>query len=469
MTIAVQQPLLLTQPSNERDVNMQNTFLGENFILPPFPEKKSLADRIRNITEDERKWLVNDLATMAPEAVFSILTQMEGAARLPTLVSAAVASRQHADWFSYHRTLSMLNYVLGYEDEEGFDVDQALQDAASLIKGYQHRTNMNLLEGLTSSLTNSAKELVAGNVAFDDACVEHLGRALQKEIAYSNAQGMISTVCELNMPRSLQCVLRALKAPEYAKLLEDTLQDLYTKDALTPAYIAIVRSEIGDQHLIKQAQDNLNYNTGRKSFEWLLETFSEKRLVDQATLAELLEHSLKLKSPCAFFKSILSGNRQLDNLQNAGRFVLDNLAGLIENDKFPPGDKFVEFAIDHGRGIELVNVYLENIRAMITQMEDRLKVVKRFDSTGATTGQLLNETLKSRYKIEAREIIRWRDATVRAIVQVGIFEFQDELADMNDELATVFHKHIGDAPNRIQILEKFFKIRQVGFGHDLGL
>lgn len=451
---------------------MQNTFLGANFILPAFPEKKPLVDRIKNMTDEERTWLENDLSAMSPEEVFTIVSQMDVAARLPKLVSAAVASRQDATWFCYNHTLSMLNYVLAYQDEDHFDLDQALLDVTSLIKGYQHRTNMNLLEGLSSSLSNKSKALIAenaGNSGIDEAFVEHLSRALEKKLVFSQAQGLINSLCELNIPRSLKCVLNALKVPEYVHLLDTTLQDLYTKDALNPAYIEALRSELGDQRLISLARTHLNSNSGQKSFQWLLEAFSENTLVGQATLAEQLEYSVKLNGPCAFFMGILSGNTELVNLKNAGNFVLDNLAGLVANQKFPPSDTFIGFAKEQGRGAELVNVYLAKIRALIPRMEDRLQTEKRFDSTGATPGQLLNEVLRSRYAIEAPEITRWRDATIRAFTKLGVLEFKDDLADMNEQLATELHKHIGDAPNRMEILEKCFKIRQVAFSHDLGL
>jgi hypothetical protein len=448
---------------------MQNTFLGENFTLPAFSEKALLGERIKNMTAEERTYLENDLAAMSAEAVYHIVSQMAVATRLPNLASAAVASRPVPTGFCFNHTLSMLNYVLVNQDEEEFDADQALLDAASLIKGYQHRTNMNLLEEVSSQVTKKSKALMAGNAGIDEAFVEHLGRALEKRLVFSKAEGMIAGLCELNLPQSLKCVLAAFKASEHVHLLHTTLQDLYTKDALNPAYIEVVRSVLGDQSLISLARTHLNDNSGQKSFVWLLEAFSEKTLLDHLTLGDHLEYSIKLKKPCFFFNSILRGNKELGLLQNTGNFVLDNLAVLVASEAFPPSDKLVEFAIEQGRGAELVSLYLDNIRAQITRMEDRVHAEDRFDSIGATPGQVLNEVLKNRYSIEAPEITRWRDATIRAVIKIGVLEFQTVLADMNEELATTLHKQIGNAPNRMEILEKCLKIRQVAFSHDLGL
>ena len=452
---------------------MDNTFLGQYYPAASDRERRAMAERIRHISDEDRSALLNDLAKMSADTLFYFVEGMTQAQALPHLVTMAIDSRPTLTGFNYNNTLSMINLALKAPLDEKFEKAAAISGVAKLIKGYVHRTNLNLIEGISTSLTKEAKTLLSGHHEIDDAFVHHLGRALKKKPDFRQAQDIIYGLRDLDIPKSFEAFLREIKGPEQHAIRTNLLNDFYHGNALTPAYIKTIRAELGDDVLINLARMNLNEKKqGLTSFNWIVSELTESVVINQTTLDHYLAASIKAKQVCNFFSDILTGTKGSGIYEQSATFVLNNLASLIKHEKWAPSDSFAYFARDAKRGTELVSVYLDKITSMISALDDFRDVNPeyRFDANANTPGAVLSEVFNIRYELsEARDIKTWRNATIRAITTTGVVEFAESLADIHEPAAMAIYKDMGDVPNREEILKKFMKIRQVAFCNDLGM
>lgn len=452
---------------------MDNTFLGQSYPPASDRERRALAHRVKAISDEDRVSLFNDLVKMPADALFYLVENLNQAVALPHLVMMAIDSRPTLTGFNYNNTLSMINLALKAPFDEKFDKAAAISGVAKLIRGYVHRTNMNLIEGISTSLTKESKTLLSGHHEIDDAFVEHLGRALTKKPNFQQTQNIIYGLRDLDIPKSFESFLREIKEPEKHAIRTNLLSDFYHGNALTPAYIKIIRAELGDDVLINLARQNLNERkVGLTSFNWIVSELTEAVVINQATLDQQLAASIKARRACDFFSDILTGTKGSGIYEQSATFVLNNLATIIKHEKSAPSESFAYFARDAKRGQELVSVYLDKIASMISDLDDLRDVSPehRFDTKANTPGAVLSEVFNIRYELaEARDIKTWRNATIRAITTTGVLEFSDSLADIHEPAAMAIYKDMGNVPNREEILKKFMKIRQVAFCSDLGM
>jgi hypothetical protein len=452
---------------------MDNTFLGQSYPVASDRERRALADRIRNIADEDRAALFNDLVKMSADTLFYFVENMTQVKALPHLVTMAIDSRPTLTGFNYSNTLSMINLALTAPFDTKFDKPAAISGVAKLIRGYVHRTNMNLIEGIATSLTKESKTLLSGHHEIDDAFVEHLGRALTKKPSFVQTNNIINGLRTLDTPNSFALFIREIKEPEQHAIRTNLLNDFYHGNAITPPYIKIIRAELGDDVLINLARSNLNEpKAGLTSFNWIVSELTEAVVINQATLEQNLEACIKDKRACNFFNDILMGTKGSGMYPQSATFVLNNLTNLIGHDKWAPSQAFAYFAKEQQRGADLVNVYLDKISAMISAHDDFRDVNPeyRFDAKVNTPGAVLSEVFNMRYELtEARDIKTWRNATIRAITTIGVVNFAESLSDIHEPAAMAIYKDMGDVPNREEILKKFMKIRQVAFCHDLGM
>ncbi|WP_274644563.1 hypothetical protein [Pseudomonas serbica] len=452
---------------------MDNTFLGQYYPAASDRERRALAERIRHISDEDRAALFNDLSKMSADTLFYFVEGMTQAQALPHLVTMAIESRPTLTGFNYNNTLSMINLALKTPFDEKFDKAAAVSGVAKLIKGYVHRTNMNLIEGISTSLTKESITLLSGHHEIDEAFVEHLGRALTKKPSFAQTQNIIYGLRDLDIPLSFATFLVTIKEPEQYAIRSNLLNDFYHGNALTPAYIKTIRAELGDDVLINLARLNINEKkAGLTSFNWIVSELTEAVVINQATLDQQLAASIKAKKACDFFSDILAGTKGSGIYEQSATFVLNNLATLIKHEKLAPSESFAYFARDSKRGQELVSVYLDKIASMISGLDDFRDVnpEHRFDAKANTQGAVLSEVFNIRYELpEARDIKTWRNATIRAITTTGVLEFAESLADIHEPAAMAIYKDMGTVANRDEILKKFMKIRQVAFCSDLGM
>lgn len=451
---------------------MSYSFLGENYQPLAVQERRSLAYRIKSITDQDRVALQNDLSKMNADDLFHFVEALNGAVPLPQLVTMAIDALPNPTGLNYNYTLCMINIALKAPHDEAFDKAAIITGIAKLIKGYVHRTNMNLLEGVAHSLSQEAKQFLSGNHEIDDAFVEHLGRALTKKFDFRQADNIILGLRELDIPKSFETFLQVVKTPEQAAVKERFLRDFYHAGALKPAYIKIIRAELGDDPLINLARSNINDVSGVKSLIWIIDELTEDVVINQATLEINLADFIKRNGSSAYFTNILNNVSHTSDLEQSKKFVLNNIATLIKFDKIPPAEGFSLYATEQNRGAELVSHYLSKVGTLVSAMDTKRDVPHedRFDVENASQGQLLSEVFSPRYSNpEFRDIVSWRQATVRAITKTGVIEFADSLADISEPAAMAIYKDMGNVPNREEILKKFMKIRQVAFCDDLGM
>lgn len=451
---------------------MSYSFLGENYQPLTVQERRSLAYRIKSITDQDRVALQNDLSKMSADDLFHFVEALNGVIPLPQLVTMAIDALPNPTGLNYNYTLSMINIALKAPHDEAFDKAAIITGIATLIKGYVHRTNMNLLEGVVHSLSQEAKLFLSGNHEIDDAFVEHLGRALTKKFDFRQADNIIFGLRELDIPKSFETFLKVINTPEQTAVKDRFLSDFYHAGALKPSYIKIIRAELGDQPLINLARANINQVSGIKSLVWIIAELTEEVVINQATLEKNLADFIKRNGSSAYFTNILNNVSHTSDLVKSKKFVLDNIATLIALDPIPPCQEFSWYAKEQNRGAELVSHYLSKAGTLVSRLDAKNNVPHgdRFDVENASPGKLLSELFNPRYSYpEGQDIVSWRQATVGAITKTGVIEFADSLADITEPAAMAIYKDMGNVPNREEILKKFMKIREVAFCDDLGM
>jgi len=443
---------------------MNYSFLTENYQSGTIQDRRILANRIKNISSDDVVFLREDLARMDNEELFRFVESMNQTLPLPRLVIMAVESRPALTGFNYNYTLSMINMALSNPKHDDFDKSSSVAAISKLVKGYHHRTNLNLLEGISTALTKEAMQIISGHHEIDNAFAEHLGRALTKKLTLAQADNTIMGLKDLDIPESFRVFIKA----QDKITTKDAAESFYTSNILTKNYIDIIRNEVGDDGLVSIARRNLDLTSNDLSLFNIIKELGEEAVISDQVLNKKLEDCSKLGKVPTLFKDVLTGTKPSDIYPKTANFVMDNLESIISYEQTPPSGALANYAKENSRGKELVGHYINRIGSMIKNVQ-----AMRGDPVFAeqsTPGEIFSIAFSDNFDIKnSRPLQSWRNSTVRAITTIGVSEFSEMLKDISEPVAAAIYKDMGNSEDRDQVLKKFVKVREVAFASDLGL
>lgn len=445
---------------------MNYSFLTENYQSGTLLDHRKLANRIKQISNDDLVLLREDLAKMDNEELIRFVESMNQAIPLPRLVIMAIESRPALTGFNYNYTLSMINMTLSNPNHDDFDKNTSIAAISKLVRGYRHRTNLNLLEGVSTALTKEAMQLISGHHEIDNAFADHLTRALTKKLKLAQADNTVMGLKQLDIPESFRVFIKA----QDKITTKDAAESFYTSNELTKSYIDIVRKEVGDKTLVEIARRNLEYISNDLSLLNVVKELGEEMVISDAVLQEKMQDCEKLGKVSVLLKDILMGTKPSDIYPKTTKFVMDNLEKILSVEQDPPSGSLANYAKENSRGSELVGKYISKIGSLITSYQIRYGDEDPIDVEKSTPGAILSNAFSEKYNdLAYRRMQVWRNSTVRAITNIGVAEFSDMLKDISEPVASAIYKDMSSSEDREAVLRKFIKVREVAFASDLGL
>lgn len=445
---------------------MNYSFLPKNYQSGTLQDLRRLANQIKQISTEDLPLLREDLVRMDNEELIRFMESMNHALPLPRLVIMAVESRSTLTGFNYNYTLSMINMALSNPNHDDFDKNASIAAISKLVRGYRHRTNLNLLEGVSTALTKEAMQLISGHHEIDNAFADHLGRALTKKLTLAQADNTIMGLKELDIPESFRVFIKA----QDKITTKDAAESFYASNILTKNYIDIVRQEVGDEILVTMARRHLEYTTTDLSLFNVIKELGEDSVISDNVLEEKLKDCKKLSKTPVFIKDILTGTKQSDIYPKSTKFVMDNLDSILATEPNPPSGAMANYAKENSRGLELIDKYINKTGSIMTTLQTKYGDESPVDLKNCTLGEILSHAFSDKHKeLAYRGVHMWRNATVRAIANIGVSECSEILKDISSEAATAIYNNMESSEDRENALRKFIKIREVAFASDLGL
>lgn len=442
-------------------------FLGRKFQIPGLEARAVLARDIAYINDDDRELLKKDFASMEPNEVYVFLSAMTVVRRLPSLVTIVAESREITEKsFSHEHTLGLIRLALTYNDEDDYDLTQARLDIASLIRALSHETRLNVLSGL-AKFPDDAKVMIAGDKGIDMALAENLKKASDHRLLTGDINDAARALTKLNMPRSLGTLLEILKENEDVSSIENTLQALYLSNSINQDYLESVKSTVGSAGLIAMAKQHLNNGSGKQSLAAILKNYPENLIIGEQELKDSLDKTVRHQAVCIFFAELISGRLHPDDYPKTCSFIVDNFQKISATDVNAPSKKFVRYAADQGRAIDLVDGLALAYRNGCAIHAEKLEFLD-FNFKDASLPDLLLALHRKPYKDEYAFRLR-RSSLTQTIAVAGILNFEDLVQGMDDKVAEEFVAHLDIMPNKNEVLQKCMKIRQHAFTSDLGL
>lgn len=442
-------------------------FIGRKFQIPGLDARAELARDIAYINDDDRELLKKDFATMEPSEVYFFLSAMTVVRRLPSLITIVAESREIAvKSFSHEHTLGLIRLALTYDHEDDYDLTQAKLDIASLIKSLNHETRLNVLSGL-AKFPDDAKAMMAGHEEIDIALSEDLGRAASRKLLPGDIDDAIKSLTKLDMPRSLGVLLTSIKGNEESKNIENWLQSLYLGNAVNQRYLEVIRSSIGDSVMIDIAKKYLNHGSGKKSLSTIHKNYPEDVTIGSPELESSLRITIRHGAICNFFAELISGRLQPEAYPKSCRFIIDNFQKISATNVNAPSKKFVRYAAEQGRAIDLVSELALAYRDGWAIHAEKLGF-NDFNFKQASLSEILTTLHRDPYKDEYAFMLR-RKSLIQTIAVAGLLNFKELVDDMDDKTAEAFVNQLDIMPNKDEVLRKCMQIRKHAFTNDLGL
>lgn len=454
---------------------MTKTFLTQKFAPSDMDKRRTLGLKLNRISEENAIGLLNDLCWMSADEMWSFVSKMDEAIHVPVLNRLAVKSLPEETGLRYDTTLRMIGLILkDCSTANQSDLAEVTAGVSKLIRGYRHRTNLNLLKGLGSELDSQAKELLAGKEEIDLACAEHLERALLKPSSVYDLDKMVRVIGDLQLERSLLTLAKHLKRNLAESYLGVVISDLYFQDRLTPPLIGSIMTVFGDHALISHTQKSLGEGQGKRSMEYMVQVLSEDRIVTDVFLDQAMAATKGDISKSKFLSGFTHGKSvSFEYWPKTMDFIYKNLSALTADSSSIFQPMFIKHSIDHGHAHLVVETCISRLKTYMIKADQELERTDygTFDYGNTTQADILNRTFDKFYEANwrAAELKKWRWSVMDIIQEAGILQFSEMAENANSRLRAEMIEAIGEPENKAEILQKLVKFRGGWFTQELGV
>lgn len=454
---------------------MTKTFLTQKFAPEDMDKRRTLGLKLNRISDENAVGLLNDLRSMSVDELWSFVSKISEAIHVPVLNRLAVQVLPELTGLRHDTTLRMIGLcVKGCTDDTEPQKQERIAGVVKLIRGYRHRTNLNLLPELQRVIQPEGTTLIAGDHTIDLACADHLQRALQKTYTITDLTSMVKVIGELQLSNTLGTLVAGFKEAWGEKQLEMTISDLYYQDALTPDMIASIRAVHGDKTLIEHAQFAMHEGQGKASLSAIIQVLGEDRVITDALLDQAMAKADGDVKKSGFLETFTHGKSvPLEHWPKTMDFVYKNLPALTANSDSIFQSMFIKHSVEHGHAHLLVDVCINRLKAFMMKADQQLERSDfgSFDYAKSTHADILNRTFDKFYEVNWRDaqLKTWRWSVMDVIQEAGILEFSDMAEQANSRVRAEMIEAIGEPENKVEILQKLVKFRGGWFTQELGV
>ncbi|WP_408601908.1 hypothetical protein [Pseudomonas sp. PLMAX] len=470
---------------------MTKTFLTQKFAPEDMDKRRTLGLKLNRISDENAVGLLNDLRSMNADQLWSFVSKMDEAIHVPVLNCLAVESLPEVTGLRYDTTLRMISLLVkGAYDATEDQKPEIIAGVIKLIDGYQHRTKLNLMTGLFDALGDEGVALVKGNVAFDQACSNHLQRVLQKPYKSMALTDMTKSIGMLRLPKALSILAEDIRVRGDNLSMSILVSDLYCQDALLPTIIEPIRAALGDQILIDRAQIAIQDNEGKSSLariismqetqintslSGIIEVFGEDKVITDDILRQAMVSAngdIKKSRLLSIFTHDMA-DAPFAKWPKTRDFVYEHLKDLTVSTDSILQHTFIKHCAADGHAQPVMDVIIGKLKVymMNADKQHERSDYGVFDYEGCTQAQILNRTFDAFYKANWRDaqLKTWRWCAIDLIQETGILEFAELAEGANARLMSELIDAIGEPENKTEILQKLVRFRGAWFTQELGV
>lgn len=453
---------------------MSNSILIEKQAPEDKFKRMTLGLELNRIGEKRPDDLLNHLRSMTADQIWSFVSKIDEVTPTPLLNRLAVESLPEITGLRYDTTLRMIGLLVkGSDKAPENEKSQLIAGVIKLINGYRHRTNLNLLTGLSDALGDEGVYLVKGNEAFDRSCAEHLQRALEKPFGLRDLSSMVRNSGVLQIPKALSILVDRIQAdnPHFIRTL---VSDLYYQEALTPAMIAPIRQAFGDKVFHERGYYTILDENGKSSLAGITEVFGEETVITPDTLEEAMANANGDVKKCKFLSIFTHGlnDAPFENWPKSRDFVYKNLKALTVSTDSIFQRTFIKHCAADGHAQPVMDVIIGKLKVYMidADRQHERSDYGSFDYESCSQAQILNRTFDQFYKANWRDaqLNKWRWNAIDLIQETGILEFSDLAEGANARLMGELIEAIGEPENKAEILQKLVRFRGAWFTQELG-